>query len=220
MEPSLPPVSRDFGPSVSQFTTATYVRPEDIPPGTVLVVGDGASGRDIAMDMAPGGRTLLSAGGPRRLLPETVLGRSIWWWLSKSGLMDAKPRSLLGRLMRTTDPFPNRGRGNADLAGSGVILKPRVIGASGTVSRFSDGSVETVRSVVWSTGYRDRFDWIKIDDALTTEGAPVHEGGVSPVPGLYFLGRPWQRNRASALIMGAGEDAGIIVERALSFANR
>jgi putative flavoprotein involved in K+ transport len=37
--------------------------------------------------------------------------------------------------------------------------------------------------------------------------------GLSPVAGLYFVGRPWQRNRASALIMGAGEDAATIVER-------
>ena len=125
-----------------------------------------------------------------------------------------------GRLMQRHDPFPNRGRGDVDLTAAGVILKPRVVAASGAAARFSDGSTETVQSVVWSTGYRDRFDWINIDDALTTDGAPVHEGGVSPVAGLYFLGRPWQRNRASALIMGAGEDAGIIVERALSSAVR
>ncbi|HVX29550.1 MAG TPA: hypothetical protein VHA53_03640, partial [Nitrolancea sp.] len=35
----------------------------------------------------------------------------------------------------------------------------------------------------------------------------VQQGGVSPVPGLYFIGRSWQSSRGSALLTGVGSDA-------------
>ena len=38
-------------------------------------------------------------------------------------------------------------------------------------------------------------------------GAPVHRGGVTAWPGLYFLGLPWQRTRGSAVLGWVGRDA-------------
>jgi len=38
----------------------------------------------------------------------------------------------------------------------------------------------------------------------------IHEEGISPVSGLYFIGRSWQRSRGSALVAGVGEDAQFI----------
>jgi putative flavoprotein involved in K+ transport len=40
---------------------------------------------------------------------------------------------------------------------------------------------------------------------------PIHERGVSPVPGLYFIGFPWLNSRKSGLIYGITEDAERIV---------
>ena len=54
------------------------------------------------------------------------------------------------------------------------------------------------------------MNWVDIPGAYV-EGQFVHKAGMSPVPGLFFFGRPWQRNRASGLIMGVGEDATLIV---------
>lgn len=73
-------------------------------------------------------------------------------------------------------------------------------------------SSATVRTVIWATGYRDETAWVEIPSAVGPDGTFSHTNGVSPVPGLYFAGRPWQRNRASALVMGAGPDAERIVE--------
>ena len=44
-----------------------------------------------------------------------------------------------------------------------------------------------------------------------TGGAPIHERGVSPVPGVYFVGFPWLHTRKSGLIYGIKEDAEYIV---------
>jgi putative flavoprotein involved in K+ transport len=48
---------------------------------------------------------------------------------------------------------------------------------------------------------------------LDERGRPVHERGVTAVPGLYFLGLPWQHTRGSALLGWVGRDAAWLAER-------
>jgi cation diffusion facilitator CzcD-associated flavoprotein CzcO len=73
-----PAVARQFGSGVLQLTTQTYRNPHQLPEGPVLIVGDGASGRDIAAEAAQSQSTILSTGKPRRLFPERVFGKSVW----------------------------------------------------------------------------------------------------------------------------------------------
>ena len=63
-----------------------------------------------------------------------------------------------------------------------------------------------ITSIVWATGYALDFRWLKVD-AFDERGRPVHQRGVSEVPGLYFLGLPWLSRRASAFIWGVWHDA-------------
>lgn len=195
--------------------------PASLPSGPVLIVGDGASGRDIAIELASTRETWLAIGKPRRLFPERILGRSIWQWLSTLGLLRVGPDSWLGKRMRKVDPFPDRGRSLKALKRAGVRVVPRLTAARGARATFADGQTAEVGSVVWCVGYRDDFGWIDVAGAKDRTGAILQTEGVSPVSGLYFVGRPWQRNRASALVMGAGEDARRIVEHVTpSFAGR
>src|SRR4029077_1634176 len=46
-----------------------------------------------------------------------------------------------------------------------------------------------ITSIVWATGYPLDFRWLEVD-AFDEKGRPVHQRGVSEVPGLYFLGLP------------------------------
>jgi putative flavoprotein involved in K+ transport len=62
-----------------------------------------------------------------------------------------------------------------------------------------------VSCVIWSTGFRYDFDWIRLP--VLDQGRPLHRLGVSPVRGLYFLGLPWLSKRKSSLLAGVGEDA-------------
>ncbi len=207
----VPSVAADLDEGVQQLTSETYREPSSVAPGTVLVVGDGASGRDIAAELGTSHRVLLATGKPRRLFPERILGRSIWWWLSLVGLMKAGRDSFIGRRMRRADPFPDRDRSFDSLKRRGVTVVPRLMGAVGRKVEFAGGRFDTIDAVVWAVGYRDETAWLAIPGALDDQGRFVEEGGVSPVTGLYFVGRPWQRNRASALIMGVGQDAEVIV---------
>lgn len=75
-----------------------------------------------------------------------------------------------------------------------------------------DFDTEGISTVIWTTGVQGDFDWLP-EAALGPAGQPVQSEGVSPVPGLYFVGLPWQRNRASSIIHGAGPDAAAIADR-------
>ncbi len=73
-------------------------------------------------------------------------------------------------------------------------------------------------TIIWSTGFGGDFSYLDVEGALDGHGQPVHDGGVSPVPGLFYMGFPWLRSRASGIILGIPEDAEAIaneVERAL-----
>lgn len=213
----VPDVATGFASEVIQLTGDAYREPSQIRPGTVLVVGDGATGRDIAAELSIGHRVLLATGKPRRLFPERVLGRSIWWWLSRLGLMNAAADSFIGRRMRQADPFPDRDRSLVSLERRAVVARTRLVSASGRIASFNDGHAEDVATVIWATGYRDETEWVAIPEAVDTKGGFRQRYGISPVPGLFFVGRPWQRNRASGLIIGAGDDAAVIAREVVSY---
>jgi putative flavoprotein involved in K+ transport len=63
---------------------------------------------------------------------------------------------------------------------------------------------EGIRTVIWSTGYRQDFSWIRVPGALAANGAPYQRQGVSPVTGLHFVGlhRMWEAG--SGTLLGCG----------------
>jgi putative flavoprotein involved in K+ transport len=63
-----------------------------------------------------------------------------------------------------------------------------------------------IRTIIWATGYALDFEWLKVA-AFDEKGRPVHQCGVSAVPGLYFLGLAWLSRRASPFIWGVWHDA-------------
>lgn len=63
-----------------------------------------------------------------------------------------------------------------------------------------------VSTIIWATGFTADFSWIRVP-VLDQDGMPIHEHGVSPVRGLYFIGLPWLYKRKSGFIYGVTEDA-------------
>ena len=66
-----------------------------------------------------------------------------------------------------------------------------------------------VETVIWATGYRRAYPWLKIP-VLDGRGELLHEGGLTPHPGVYAIGLPFQRTRKSAFIDGVGADARVL----------
>jgi putative flavoprotein involved in K+ transport len=68
-----------------------------------------------------------------------------------------------------------------------------------------------ITTVIWATGYRFNFNWIKGLE-LDEFGYPVQERGVSLLPGLYFVGLHWLNKFKSGLLYGVAEDAAHVAE--------
>jgi putative flavoprotein involved in K+ transport len=60
--------------------------------------------------------------------------------------------------------------------------------------------------VLWATGYRRSYPWLDVD-VFDGAGEIAQRDGITPVPGLYVLGRNFQSRRASHWIGGVGRDA-------------
>lgn len=71
---------------------------------------------------------------------------------------------------------------------------------------------EGVTSMIWATGFRQDFKWLKVD-AFDERGAPIHQRGLSIEPDVYFLGLPWQSRRGSSFLWGVWHDAKYIAEQ-------
>jgi putative flavoprotein involved in K+ transport len=68
-----------------------------------------------------------------------------------------------------------------------------------------------ISSVLWATGYRRRYPWLHVP-VRNMSGEIIHDGGVTPAPGLYALGLNFQRTRKSSFIDGVGDDARFVAE--------
>jgi putative flavoprotein involved in K+ transport len=67
-------------------------------------------------------------------------------------------------------------------------------------------------TIVWATGYRRQFPFLRVPEAVGPDGGIVHDRGVTPVPGLYVLGMRWQSRMISHQIGGVAPDAAALVE--------
>jgi putative flavoprotein involved in K+ transport len=214
-KPYLPGVAKQLGPDVLQMHSTGYRKPGDIREGTVLVVGGGNTGFQIAEELSRTHGVVLAVGSKQKPLPQRLLGRDLFWWLTKSRLFNSTIDSRLGRRLSTRDTLigssPRKLRSKY-----GVELRPRVVDAGGRRVRFEDGNELAVDAVIWATGYRPDYSWIDLP-IFDGDGRLRHRRGVTDVPGLYFLGLTWQHTRGSALIGWVKDDAEFIAEQIKAF---
>jgi len=104
----------------------------------------------------------------------------------------------------------------ADIDASGLaaeVLDPdpippvRAANGPGRLDLVSEG----ISTVVWATGYRRRYPWLRTP-VLDGAGEIRHRRGVTPVPGLYVLGLRFQHRRNSSFIDGVRHDAEFIAD--------
>jgi putative flavoprotein involved in K+ transport len=208
--PHVPPIARKLSDSVLQLHSAEYRKPDQIPAGRVLVVGAANSGVGIAEDLAPSHDVHLSRGSWLPRLPRRILGKSLHFWGDHLGLIGApfdtwRGRTQRGDLLVGTSPRQLARR-------HAVQLHPRTVDAGEQTVRFENGRAIDVDAVVWATGYRSDYAWIKVP-IFDERGAPRHRRGVTESPGLYFLGMHGQYSRGSSLIYWVKDDASYIVDQ-------
>jgi putative flavoprotein involved in K+ transport len=207
--PRIPAFAADLGPDVSQTHSTGYRNPADLPAGRVLIVGGGNTGFQIAQELAATHEVHLAVGSRQTPLPQRFLGRDLFWWLEKTRVLHKTVDSRLGQRMRDRDTLIGSSPRSAKR--HGVNMKPRAVGVSGRTVNFADESTLDVDAVIWATGYRFDHSWIELPVA-DEDGTLRHRRGVTDVPGLYFLGLPWQHTRGSALLGWVKDDAEFIAD--------
>ncbi|QNK89133.1 NAD(P)-binding domain-containing protein [Sporosarcina sp. resist] len=206
-KPFVPPVILDKREKPFQIHSSSYFSPKQILKGSVLVVGGGNSGAQIAVELAQERNVTLAVSHPFKFLPLRFLGKSIFYWLELFGLLYAGVNTKKGSWFRKqSDPIFGY-KLKTLITERKVNVKPKVVRVEGNEVLFEDNSVHSFENIVWSTGFIPSYDWIRIDGVTSSNGKPVQERGISPIKGLYFIGLPWQYQRGSALICGVDRDA-------------
>ena len=209
--PKCPDFSSELAPAVSQIAAKDFRDAQHLPSDSIVaVVGDGASGRQIAMELAPLHKVFMARGRRRKLVPNKLLGQDIFWWLNHIGVLFAGRNSMVAQLMKKRDPIPAALANDKSLAALGVKLKGRLVGALGDQLVFEDGSRESVDVVIWCAGYQESFEWIDLPSIQSVQCIDGHAGRTTE-PGFFVVGRKWLTCRASELILGSERDAKVVV---------
>jgi cation diffusion facilitator CzcD-associated flavoprotein CzcO len=195
--------------------SSEYRNPAPFAGQSVLVVGFGNSGADIATDLAQAGVTTgLCVRGPVNLLPKEILGVPV----TSLGLLGkifaphiadtlTAPvvRAHIGRPedygMRQADKGPLRqvvedGKipmidvgALTEIKAGRIAVHPGIERFDHDQARFSDGTTAHFDAVILATGYRVDLRGLlpdMADKVLDAAGRPLVSGGPSGQPGLYF----------------------------------
>jgi putative flavoprotein involved in K+ transport len=111
------------------------------------------------------------------------------------------------RLLDTFDDWA-RARGNTDVGDPERFEPTRVPPSSRLQIDLRGGEI---RSVIWATGFRPDYGWLKVP-VVDGKGYLHHEGGVVSSPGMYVLGLPVLRRRKSSFIHGIEDDAREVID--------
>jgi putative flavoprotein involved in K+ transport len=120
----------------------------------------------------------------------------------------ARADGKLRALLRRVDAYAEA----AGLAGEIDAPEPvRAVPTTGGV-RGLDLRHAGIGTVLWATGYRREYPWLRVP-VLSRTGEIRHSGGVTPAPGLYVVGQRWQSRRNSSFLDGVRHDAVTVVEQ-------
>lgn len=216
-KPFTPAIAAEILPTIRQLHSSDYRNPSQLE-GAVLVVGAGNSGAEVALEAVRSGHTTWLAGRHPGQIPFRIETR-------RARLAVPVVMFVFRRVLTVNTPIGRKGHakldGHAnplvrtkreDLEAAGVIAVPRIESTSDGRPVTSNGDVLDPQTIVWCTGYRDNYGWIDLPGAINDAGHPVHDRGVSPIQGLYFLGLEFQFAAASATIQGLDQDARYLMQ--------
>ena len=211
--PRVPDFATELDPGIRQLHSSEYRNPSQLADGPVLVVGLSHSGADLAHEIVATHPVILS-GKSHGQMPFPVDSRRAllgWPVLAAFFRHVATLDTPIGRKMA---PEVKKGGGpllrwrKPELLAAGVeLVEARTIGVQDGKPVLADGRVLDVANVVWCTGFSTDYSWISPSIEVDEHGWPVQYRGVSPVPGLSFMGLVFQYSFTSINVHGVGQDA-------------
>ena len=220
--PRMPAFAHQLDPGIVQLHSSEYRKPAQLEEGSVLVVGAGNSGGEIAIEVVKEHPTALAGKesghvpfrierAPARFVFLPLLFRFI-------GHRVLTVRTPIGRRMRPkllSHGAPLVRVKPKDIVAAGIERVPRVVGVRGGMPLLEDGRVLEAANVIWCTGFWPDFSWIDLpvfgDEDEPIE--PIHRHGIVPhEPGLYFVGLFFLYAMSSGFLPGIGRDAERVVK--------
>jgi putative flavoprotein involved in K+ transport len=213
--PKVPAFAGELDPRLVQLHSFDYRSSAQLRDGSVLVVGAGNSGAEIAFELARTYRVFQAGTVPGEIpVPHgSIRARIVLPVIRFLGTRVLTVKTPIGRRLRpklAAQATPLIRVKSKDLAAAGVEAIPRVAGARDGLPLLEDGRVLEVDNVIWCTGFRHEHSWIDLP-AFAADGQPEHERGVVPsLPGLYFVGLVFQYAAVSDVLPGVGRDAAYV----------
>ncbi|MEV7605298.1 NAD(P)-binding domain-containing protein [Paenarthrobacter sp. NPDC089322] len=210
--PKRPAFATELDSGTFQLHSRDYRNPGQLQAGPVLVVGLGNSGAEIALEVSRTHTTLLAgkASGEIPVRHGRLAARFVLPVIRFAGLHVLTLNTPVGRKAAQsfkTMATPLIRTRTKELGAAGVELVPRVAGVSDGQPMLDDGRTLTVANVIWCTGYRDDYSWLKLPYANSGGELEQQRGVSASVPGLYFIGQEFLFAAASATLPGVGRDA-------------
>lgn len=205
--PYTPPFSKKLDENIFQIHSNYYKNPKQLQKGKAMVVGAGDSGFQILDEVSQDERGVYFSGTTDvKVLPQEILGKTLWWWFTKSGFLSFSRDTWLGKkISKSRQPVIG-----TDVKGilerENVEAVGKTKNAEGELIFTEKKDISDIKNIIWATGYRPNFNWIEGLE-LAKNGYPKHYRGVSNVEGLYFIGLPWLHTRGSATLGGIRKDA-------------
>ena len=220
-KPKLPEFAKNINPDITQLHSKDYRNSSQIKDGSVLIVGAGNSGADIALELVKERQTFLSGRDvghvPFRI--ESVIARYLLIRLVRFvGHHILTIRTSIGRkirpkVLKTGGPLVRVKP--YDLIAAGVERVPRVIGVKKGLPLLEDNRTLDVQNIIWSTGFTPGFSWIDLPVFESTKEPEHVRGVVIKKPGLFFVGLNFLYSMTSDTITGTRRDAKYIVRQIL-----
>ena len=217
--PRVPGFASQLDPGINQLHSVAYRNPGQLRDGSVLVVGAGNSGVEIALELAPKHPVWL-AGRDTGFVPANYgnfsyeFGLILFKALMQRLTVDTLPGDwIIQRAKRFIGGHPVVGITPEDLLHADVQRAPRIIDVSNGQPVLENGKVLEVTNVIWATGFVRDYRWIKLPIFDSRRDPIHHRGVVLGEPGLYFVGLPYQSSLLSGLIAGADLDAKYVAKQ-------
>ena len=211
---AVPAFADALDPAIAQLHSGDYRGPEQLRDGPALVVGAAHSGGDIAYELANAGFPTVLSGRDTGQFPLNIHSRL-------APLVFPLLRFAWTRLLTASTPLGRMARPHIRAHGGPLIrVKKRDLQAAGVERvyerttgvvdgkpQLAGGRVVDVANVVWCTGFRNDYSWIRFPLPEDEDGYPAQtRGAVASSPGLYFTGLCFLHSFSSMLILGAGRD--------------
>jgi putative flavoprotein involved in K+ transport len=224
--PRIPDSSALLNSSIQQVHSSGYRRPEDVVGDHVLVVGFGTAGIEIAIELAAAGRRVLLSGRPTaqalaKFVPAIfagknpilgLLGAAYWNFMHNVVTIDTPMgRKAKSQISLRGQPLIRLNR--ADALAAGIEHVARLAGVTEGKPSLEDGRELDISALVWCTGFRPNYQFLELPElVLDGKGLPIAPHGiVEQIPGLYFVGLPFQVGLTSTLVGGSGRDAQLVM---------